>query len=211
MAADATGTLGTVTTQSAQLIDSAPVIRFQQRLTGVTELWNPDADGFYWGLSGTASAPVYELNCYEGVSFTEDLTVNDVQCDRQGNIGSIRKRNKLTLQMTLKTILPLATVANFLKLQGLVTSGDYQKAGIGILTNNLTDYFRIWMPKVYDPIAGRWIGIMLHRAIVNSAFNLQFTYANAWTMDVTIDAYADNDMPDNQTFATIINHDQDLY
>lgn len=210
MAADATGTLGTITTQSDQFIEGAPVIRLQQRVTGVNPLWNPDADGFYWGLSATASAPIYEWNCYEGVSLTEDLTVNDIQCDRQGNAGTIVRRNKLRLTLQLKSLLPLSTVQMALKLIGLVTSGDYQKAGFGVLTNNTNDYWRMWLPKVYDPASGKWVGIQLHKARAVDAFTLDFAYGQPWMTNLTIDAFADTDMPDAQKFATIIHHDQDI-
>lgn len=210
MSVESTGTMGAITTQADQFIEGAPVIRLQQRLAGVNLLNNPDSDGFYYGMSATAAAPIYEWNCYTDVSLTEDLTVNDIQCDRQGNAGTIRKRNKLRLTLQLKSLLPLSTVQMALKLTGLVATTDYQKAGIGVLTNNSSDYWRIWLPKVYEPATGKWIGIQLHKAITVEAFTLDFTAGQPWMTQVTVDAYADDDMPDNQKFATIIHHDQDI-
>lgn len=211
MATDYTGTLGALTTQDSQLLEAAPHIIFQRRASGVNPLWNPDADGFYWGLSATVAAPLYQMNCYEGVSFTEDVSVTDVICDRTGTEASILKRNKLRLTFSLKTLVPLSTVSMVLKTAGIVTGTDYEKGGFGQLTNNPTDYWRIWMPKMYDSASGKWLGIMLHKARVVEAFNLDMTYQNPWMLGVTIDAYADSNLPVDQYFGTYIHHNQDLF
>jgi hypothetical protein len=68
-----TGTpLGTITTQEDLYIEGAPNIYFQDYLASPFN--NPDGDGFYWGLSGTATYPVLEVGCPVDVSLTEDLT-----------------------------------------------------------------------------------------------------------------------------------------
>lgn len=78
-----TGTpIGTLTTQEDLFLEGAPTIYFQRY--EASELNNPDASLMYWGLSGSAIYPVYEIGCPADVTFGDNMTMNDVLCDNLG-------------------------------------------------------------------------------------------------------------------------------
>ena len=67
-----TGTpIGNINTSEDIYVDSAPTLWFQDY--NADPLNNPDADGFYWGLSGTTAYPVMELGCLGDVSFADNI------------------------------------------------------------------------------------------------------------------------------------------
>jgi len=56
----ATGTpIGTIQTQESTYAYGSPYIYIQDATA--TPLWNPDAQGFYWGMSGTSTYNVFEI------------------------------------------------------------------------------------------------------------------------------------------------------
>src|SRR3990167_342765 len=96
-----TGTpLGTIIDNDEINLEGAPNIYFQS--TSANPLNNPDGDDYYWGLSGTALYPVYQLGCYTDVSLTEDVTLNAIRCDTSGDVATIQKRNYLEVNFTLQ-------------------------------------------------------------------------------------------------------------
>lgn len=80
-----------------------------------------------------------------------------------------------------------------------------QKFGLGVINNN--KYYRVYMPKVYDEVAGDYVAITGHKCKFVSNGKISFTYGNAWNLPVTIWMLADQNKPTAQTFATIIRSD----
>lgn len=202
-----TGTpLGVITQQDDIYIDSAPNIYFQERCDGINPLNNPDGDGFYWGLSGTAACPVFQLNCFDTVQLVSAYELNDIRCDTTGDQGAIQKLNHLDLTFNLKTLFPLATLRHVLRGGPVTTSGGaLEKMGIGQPSN--ARYYRTYLPVVYDPDTGDYVSITMHRAQFVDAWTLAFTYGQPATIAVTMRGFADEDLPADQLFATIIRAD----
>ena len=126
-----TGTpLGTIEAQEDIYLEGAPWLYFQEKEGGYYE-HNPDSDGFYWGLSGTTEKPVYQVGCYEDVSWSEDVTTNTVRCDAIGDKSVVSKRNYLDLRLTLSSLLPLTVLKHMIH-GGPVTetAGATEKMGI---------------------------------------------------------------------------------
>lgn len=203
----ATGTIGVVTAQDDLFIEGAPYIYYQEYTNGFY-MHNPDSDNYYWGLSGTASNPVYSLGCYEDVQLGEEVTVNQVRCDRTGDQNAIVKRDRLTLSFTLKSFTPLPTLKPFLRLSDLLTTAPYEKAGLGSIDNN--EFYRFYLPAVYDEDADDYVAFTLHRARIVDAFTISFTYGEPWNGQVTVQGFADTTLPNAQRFATVIRHDPSL-
>jgi hypothetical protein len=190
---------GNVISQNEVYIEGAPWIYYQDNTAN--PLNNPDGDGYYWGMSGTSSQPAYELACYEDVALSEDLTINNIRCD---------KRNYLELSITLSTMFPLTTTAPIFKSGSTVlSSAPFEKMGIGVI-DNLT-YYRIWLPKVYDEDSADYVSITLHRAQFVDAFNISMASGDAWKIGgISIRAFADDNLPTAQQFATVVRYDPSL-
>lgn len=200
-----TGTpLGTINSQDDLYLDSAPSLWFQD--ASADELNNPDGDGFYWGLTGTTTYPVYALECYEGVVLTASIEGTNIRCDTVGDKGQIQKLNAIDLTFTLKTLLPLDTLTRILR-GGTVTttSGATEKMGIGQPNNQ--QYWHVYGAIVYDETAGDYINFTGHRAQFVDAWTLTFAYGAPSTLAVTMRLFADSDKPSDQLFMTIVRAD----
>lgn len=202
-----TGTpLGVITAQDSLYIDTAPTIFFQERCTGVNPLNNPDADGFYWGLTGSASCPIYQFDCYEGVQWAANFESNAIRCDTTGDQGQIQKLNNLDLTFTLKTFFPLTTIRDVLRGGAVTTnSGATEKMGIGQPNNQR--YLRVYFPVVYDPDTGDYLSVTMHRCQYVDSWQLAFTYGQPATISLTLRGFADPDLPAAQSHATVIRAD----
>lgn len=201
-----TGTpLGTITSQTEIYIEGAPNIYFQDATA--TPLNNPDAAGYYWGLSGTATYPVYQLSCYTDVALGEDLTINAVRCDTVGDKSSIQKRNYIELTLTVSTFFPLTVLSRILNISVPATGlTDLEKVGIGKVNNNR--YFMVYLPKVYDDDTGDYVLFHLHRAQFVDAWSIAMTSGENWNVSgVRLRGYADENKPDGQTFGVIVRAD----
>jgi len=198
---------GTILQQQDVYIEGAPYIFYQD--VRATPLFNPDDDGFYWGMSGTTTYPAVELACYQDVALSEDMTINAIRCDKTGDVGVIQKRNFLDLSLTLKTLLPLTTISPILKGGAVTTVAPFEKMGIGDVNNNI--YYQMYLPKVYDPIEADYVTIQLHRAQFVGTFALAMPSGDAWSIGgISIRAFADTTKPTAQKFATIIRYDPSL-
>jgi hypothetical protein len=195
---------GVITEQSEVYLEGAPYIYYQE--LPATPLWNPDGDGYYWGISGTS----VELACYEDVQLSEDVTVNAIRCDKTGDAAVIQKRNYLELSLTLSNLLPLSTIAPILKSgSDVLTSAPFEKMGIGTIDNNM--FYRVWLPKVYDADAFDFVTMTLHRCQFINPFNITMRAGQQWQIGgINIRAFADADLPDAQKFATVIRYDPSL-
>lgn len=198
---------GLIVPQSEIYIDSAPTIYYGD--IAVPYFFNPDSDGFYWQLSGTTLLPVYQLGCYENVALRDNLTINDVRCDTVGNKDAIMRRNYLELSFTLKSFFPLTTLSAAM-LGGPVTQnvGEMtEKFGLGQIDNN--KFYKVYFPKVYDEVDGSYVAFTGHRAKFVSGGELSMTFANAWSLPVTLRLFADDSKPSDQQFATVVRFDAD--
>jgi hypothetical protein len=200
-----TGTpLGTIISQDEIYIEGAPWIYYQD--ADASLLNNPDADGFYWGLSGTETHPVYDLACYEDVQLGTDLSVNAVRCDKVGDKATIQKLNHLELTFTLSSLFPLSTISPIIRGSAVTVSGDVEKMGIGPINNN--QYWHLYLPKVYDEDAGDYVSITIHRAQFTDPWTLAMAAAQQWTLGgINAWGLADDTKPSAQQFATIIRAD----
>jgi len=192
-----TGTpVGTTTSSEDVYIDSAPNIYIQDRTAG--PWYNPDSDGFYWQLSGTSSYPVYEIGCPVDVSFSENLTINDVLCDNVGVKATIQQRNYLQLTFTVKTFFPLSTLRILLKGGAVTETAPTQKFGFGPVNNNT--FWQVYCPRVYDTDAGDYVWIHMHKCQFVDAFTIAMPFGDQWNVAVQLRGYADTVKPSAQQF-----------
>lgn len=206
MATTVTGVYNSIP-QEQLFIEGAPSI-FIQPIPGSSDpgpRFNPDADGYYWGLTGTVAAPVYELGCYENVRLADNMDINSIRCDKTGDQGTIRKRNYVEVNFTLKSLLPLVVARHILNWSPVTENGNFEKTGIGVVDNNA--YVRASLVRVYDPSNSDYVFFQIHRGQFIQNSDIQFTYGQPWQVDVTLRGYADEDMPEAQAFVTVIRHD----
>lgn len=196
---------GNVISQEEVYLEGAPWIYYQD--AAASELSNPDADGFYYGLSGTVQYPVYSLACYEDVQLASDMTVNAVRCDKSGDKAAIQKLNHLEFTFSLSTIFPLTTLSPIVRGSTVtVTTTDFEKMGIGPINNNA--FYHVYLPKVYDEVAGDYVLFHIHRAQFTGAWTLQMPSGNRWLVTgIAAWGYSDDNKPAGQEFATIIRRD----
>ena len=146
--------VGNLETSQQIFVDTPPTFYFQEKFTAadvdVGTYNNPDSDGFYWNLSGTAANPVWEGGCYEDFQFTDVREINMVRCDTEGDRAAIQKRTHLTVTFTLKELFKMAKTRHMLNLSTVTTNAnDNEKVGIGDIDNTL--YYYLYFPTVYDP------------------------------------------------------------
>uniref|UniRef100_A0A6H1ZAR1 Uncharacterized protein n=1 Tax=viral metagenome TaxID=1070528 RepID=A0A6H1ZAR1_9ZZZZ len=190
---------GTITSQEELYLEGAPYLYFQDATAN--PLFNPDANGFYYGLSATAAYPVYQIGCPEGVTLTEGITMTDIQCDNIGVKNTIQRRNFIDLTLTVRSMFPLTVMRHMLNLGMPTTGTDYETVPIGGI-NNLK-FYMLYAPKVYDDDAGDFILFHFHRC----------KFVDAWTIGLALDgwnvtgikirAFADEAKPDVQKFGVI--------
>lgn len=189
-------------------IEGAPEFYWQQRDCGKYAQGN-DPEGFYWGLTGTAGCPVYHLGCYTDFNFGEDLTITDVMCDTIGVADTNLKRNYLTVSFTLKSIFPFSALSWILK-GGAVTQElleGTEEFGLGEIDNTSAAYFRAYFSLVYDTNTNDFFSVTGHRCRFVDAWTMPFAYGEPVTVNVTLRMHADDDMPVDQRFATLVRLD----
>ena len=196
--------VGNIDFQNDIYLEGAPYIYFQES-DNENPLYNPDADGFYWGLSGTTAHPAYNLGCVNDVSLTEDVTMNNIRCDTVGDKDVVQRRNYVEFIFTLQTMFPLVELRHLLGLSAVTASGGFEKVGIGSINNNR--HYMVYAPKVYDDDTGDYILVHLHKA----------KPVDAWTIGMGVDgwkitglkfrAFADDLKPDAQKFGVFIRSD----
>jgi hypothetical protein len=202
-----TGTpLGTITAQSDLYIDSAPTFYYQDNLAQAHPYaFNPDGDGFYWGLTGSAANPVFQMGCYEGFQLAGNIEMTSIRCDTVGDKSAIQKLSYLDVTFTLKTLFPLTTLRHILRWGAVTTSGSVEKLGIGQPNNQR--YFYAYFPVVYDGDTGDWLNFTLHRCQFVDSWQLAFTYGQPATVGLTLRGFAEENKPAAQLFATVIRAD----
>lgn len=194
----ATGTAyGSITAQEDTYLEGAPTIYIQDY--SANPYFNPDADGFYWQLSGTATYPVYEIGCPVDVSMTEGLTINDVLCDTVGVKDTVQQRNYVEFAFSLRTLLPLSVMRVLLNFGAVTETAPTEKMPIGKINNN--QRWHLYAPKVYDEDNGYYIWIYLNKAKFVDAWTIPMTFGQSWQANgVKLRAYADTTKPAAQQF-----------
>lgn len=199
-----TGTpLGTITQQEEIYLEGSPYIFFQD--FNAAPLYNPDAQGYYWGLSGTVLYPVYQLGCIVDVSLRESLTMNDVRCDTEGVKATVMRRDYVEFVLTIQSMFPLSVLRHTMKLSAPTLTTDQEQVGIGVINNNLR--YMVYAPTVYDTDAGDLLIFHLHKAQFVDAWELAMRSGENWQFQVLLRAYADSTKPDTQKFGVIVRHD----
>ena len=196
-----TGTpLGTIVSQEALYIEGAPTIFFQDYRA--TPLNHPDALGYYWGLSGTTAYPVSELGCITDVKLSEDVTMNDVRCDTVGVVDTIQKRNYVEFTATIVSIFPFSVLSKMMNLSPATVGSGVESVGIGQIDNTL--HYMMYAPKIYSETDSDWLMFHLHKAKFVDAWELPFTYGEAWKLTgIKIRAFFDSTKPSAAGFGTI--------
>jgi len=199
--------VGNVVSQEELYLEGSPYIYFQD--SRATPLNNPDAQGYYWGQSGTVTYPSYLLGCIQDISLTQGLTMNDVRCDTVGVKDTIQKRDYVEFNLTVLSQLPLTTIRHIMNLSTPSTGAGYETVGIGQINNSI--FYSVYAPKVYDDSAAGWLLFHLHRAKFVDAWTLNMVYGGSWTLTgIKLRSFADDTKPANQTFGVIKRFDPDL-
>ncbi len=199
---------GQINEQDELFLEGAPYIYYQDNRAD--PLNNPDADNYYWGMSGTVTYPAFALACYEDVSLADDVTVNAVRCDQIGDRAVIQKRNHLVFSFSLSSLFPLANIGPIMRAGTAVqTTAPLEKMGIGDIDTSI--YYRIYLPKVYDNTALDWVSITIHRAQFVDPWTIAMVSGDKWMLGgISAWALATTDTQAGQEFATIIRHDPSL-
>lgn len=196
--------IGNVDAQDEIYLEGSPYIYVQQ--TEANPLKNPDADGYYWGMSGTSVYPVFQIGCVQDVSLTEGLTMNQIRCDTIGDKGVIQRRDYVEFEITVLSLFPLTTLKHLLNLSEVTVATDIEKVGIGAINNSR--YYMAYCPKVYDPDTGDYIVFHLHRAQFVDAWTINMKAGEPWTVaGLKLRAFADENKPAGSSFGTIIRAD----
>lgn len=201
-----TGTpVGNLDTQAEVYLEGSPYLYFQQ--TEANPLYNPDGDGFYWGLSGTSTYPAFEIGCVMDVSLTEGITMNAIRCDTDGDRGVVQRRDYLEFNLTISTLFPLTTLRHMLNLGAVtVTGNSLEKLGIGAINNNR--YYMVYAPKIYDPDTGDYVLFHLHRCQFVDAWTINMKGGEPWTVTgLKLRAFSDSSKPAASRFGTIVRAD----
>jgi hypothetical protein len=195
--------LGNIVTQEEKYLVGSPYLYIQDYRGGT--LNHPDANGYYYGLSGTSTYPVYQLGCIQDTKLTEDVTLNMVRCDTVGDKAALQRRNFLTVEFTLVSMLPLSVTAVLMNMFNSTTVAGKEYVGISKINNNV--YYKLYAPNVYDDVTGAWIMMHLHRCQITGNFTWDMALAGHKLIGVKVTALIDETMPANQLFGTLMRAD----
>jgi len=196
---------GNVTSQDEIYLEGAPNFYIQQY--DANPLNNPDADGYYWGMSGTSTYPVFSIGCVQDVSLTEGLTMNAIRCDAVGDKGTIQRRDYVEFDITILTPFPLSTLRHLLNMSSPTVGTNVEKMGIGKINNNR--FYMAYCPKVYDEDTGDYLLFHLHKAQFVDAWTINMKSGEPWTVNgLKLRAYADDTKPAGQLFGVVVRSDE---
>lgn len=193
-----TGTpFGSITSQEDIYLEGAPTIYFQDATAN--PWFNPDASGFYWQLSGTSTYPVYEIGCPTDVTFTENITMNDVLCDNVGVKAVVQQRNYFEFSFSIMSFFPLTVLTNLLNGGTVVSATPAQMMPLGKINND--QFWHLYAPKVYNETDGDYVWIYLHKTQFVDAFSIAMTLGNPWkATGLKMRSFVDSTKPAAQQF-----------
>jgi len=194
---------GSLTSQEEIYLEGAPTIYYADERGD--PLFNPDGEGYYYGLTGTATYPAKGLACVTEVSFKDNVTANDIRCDTVGIKGQIQRRDSVELTFSAQTFFPLSIFAEINNFSTAKVSTGFEKVGIGVIDNN--QYWMVYCPKVYDTETGDYLLIHLHKAQFVEHGEIQMRYGEPWIQQFTVRGFANDSYPDSMLFGTIMRVD----
>lgn len=195
---------GQIITGEGIYIEGGPEVYFQSYDAG--EANTPDSNGLYWGLSGTVTYPVYQIECYDNLQMIDDVAEKMITCQNLGEVDALQRRNHLQLTFTLKSLLPFDVLSRVLR-GGAVTvdAGDGTEGfGLGEIRSL---FYHIFFSRIYDQDTGDFLSVTFHKAKFTEASPLSTPYADAWSIPVKMTAFADNTKPRDQRFGTVLRLD----
>jgi len=200
-----TGTpAGTLETQEDIYLEGAPTVYIQDWRAG--EWYAPDADGFYWQLTGTSTYNVYEIGCVTDVSLTENLTMNEVLCDNVGVKDTVQQRNYFEFNLSIQSFFPFQVLRHLLGFGVVTETAPTQKMGMGKINNN--QYWHVYAPKVYDEDVGDYVAFHLHKCKLVDAWTINMTFGSPWqATGLKLRAFVDSTKPAAQQFGVMIRSD----
>jgi hypothetical protein len=195
----ATGSPAGVITSSEDLyLSSAPYIYYQD--SRATPRYNPDANGFYWGLYNTGTyGAVYELGCPKDVSLTEGLTMNDVACDTVGFKATVQQRNYFEFSVTPQNFFPLSTVSPILGGGAVTKVAPIEYMPLGQINNSV--FYHLYCPMIYDTTTNDYIWFYFHKCQIVDAWTINMSFGTPWGLSgLKFRAFADTTYPSAQLF-----------
>jgi hypothetical protein len=200
----ATGTpLGTINSQEEIYLEGSPYLYLQDYRA--LPLNHPDANGYYWGMSGSASYPVYALGCILNTKMTEDVTLNMIRCDTDGDRAAIQRRNYIDMEFELSSLLPLSITKLLMNFFDSTTVAGIEYVGMGKIDN--ARYWMLYAPKVYDDVAGDWIMAHFHRCQVVGNFTWDMNINGHKLTGIKVRAFYDTTKPAASGFGTLARFD----
>lgn len=193
---------GTINVGEDVFVEGGPDLWF-----GGVKKHSPDANGFFWGITGTAGTPVFKVGCYENFQLADNLTINDVQCDNVGIKGETVRRNFLEATFDLQVLFPLTQLDLMLRLGSslLDATADTEYASIGEVVQDV--FHNVFFSRIYDAATGDWVSVTGHRCSFRWNAPLQTRYGEKWMVGVAIKFFADENLPAAQRFATMVRWD----
>ena len=199
-----TGTpVGNILSQEEKYLEGSPYLYIQDYRA--TPLNHPDANGYYWNLSGTSTYPIYSLGCIQDTKFTDNVTLNMIRCDTVGDKAAIQRRNYIEIDFQLNSLLPLSITRILMKMFDSTVVSGKEYVGVSKINNNI--YWMVYAPKVYDEVAGYWVMSHYHRCQVTGNFVWDNNLAGHKLTGVKIMALIDETKPANQMFGVIARMD----
>lgn len=186
-------------------VEGGPNMWFQD--SDAAEAFTPDSDGFYWGISGSALYPYYEIPCYDDATLTDNRTSTEVKCASAGVVATMQRRDSLELSFTLKGLFPLETLRHMIG-GGPVTHNvveETEKMGVGNLPQQ--DYYHLYLSRVYDETIGDFISLTFHKVQFTEASPLAMPYGDVWNTPIKALVLADTSKPTAQRFYTAVRWD----
>lgn len=201
--------LGTTTAQESIYVTSGPDVYFQDWRAPYTH--NPDSNQMYWGLSGTATYPVYKVGCYEGLTWNPVDTMNDIMCDASGLGAVAQSRMGITGTFTLKSLFPLTILQHFLlggpAVENTTDGAEYLPIGD---IQRQQNYWHLMFTKVYDTDTADYIALYFHKVQFTTPGAMANAWATPWTVPVNFRGFADANLPSSQRFMTIVRYDSSV-
>jgi hypothetical protein len=180
-------------------LEGGPEVWFQSY--DAAERFTPDADGHYWGLSGTSTYPIYAIECYDDLQIMDDVTQNMVTCQNLGEVDEMQRRNHVALSFTLKSLLPFPNLMRILRGSTYVLNATDEAEGFGMGEIN-PSYYHVFFSRIYDIDIGDFVSLTIHKAKFSEASPISTPYAEPWNVPVQLKGFADITKPRGQRFAT---------